>query len=110
MQFYEGISAGGKGKRAQVPEKKTIKFWQSRGNTSSRKFSQYDRQDTQRVEMCDTDDFDVSFGAQFTSFVCTKERHQLFLNQFRNQETGIYLILGGAYGLWKTVKKIKFNS
>jgi hypothetical protein len=63
------------------------------GKKSSKKFSQYDRQDTQRVKMCDTYNFDVSFGAQFTSFMCIKERHQLFLNYFQQRDTGIYLIL-----------------
>jgi len=63
------------------------------GEKSSRKISQYARQDTQRVEMCDTHNFDVSFGAQFTSFMYVKERHQLFLNYFRQRDTGTYLIL-----------------
>lgn len=72
----------------KVSEKKIRKILVQQDSTNS---SQYDRQDAQRAEMCDIHNFDVSFGTQFTSFVCTKECHQLSLIYFRKQEIGLIL-------------------
>jgi hypothetical protein len=55
--------------------------------------------------MCDADNLDVSFGAQFTSFMCIKELHQLLLNYFRQRDTGIYLILKAVCTAYEKLKR-----
>jgi hypothetical protein len=61
-----------------------------------------------KLLISDKDDFDVRFEAQFPSFICTGERHQISLHYFQKEKNRTNL-KGGTYSLRKSVKDLRFQ-